>query len=155
MKTNIISRPKNVWSLILLLIFLAVGALFGGGAFLIAPDGHLIQVLISHLKNSPFKDFLIPGAFLFTFLGIYPTAVAYSLWKRPAWRWPDSINPFKQFHWSWAASLAAGVIVLIWIAVEMVWVPIGIAHIIYLGWGSLLLVLALLPGVRRYCSRNL
>ena len=154
MKSMNQSNPFALNALILLLVLLALGALFGGGAFLLAPDGHLIQMPISHLKNSPFKDFLIPGAFLFTFLGIYPTAVAYSLWKRPAWRWPDRINPFKQFHWSWAASLSAGVIVLIWIMVEMLWVPIGFVHFLYLGWGTLLLVLTLLPGVRGYCSRN-
>ena len=154
MKTNNQSISFSVRALILLLVLLAVGALFGGGAFLLAPDGRLIQMPLSHLKNSPFKDFLIPGAFLFTFLGIYPAAVAYSLWKRPAWRWADAINPFKQFHCSWAASLAVGLIVLIWITVEMVWVPIGIVHFLYLGWGTLLLVLTLLPGVRKYCSRN-
>ncbi|HVP21620.1 MAG TPA: hypothetical protein VMS73_07130 [Anaerolineaceae bacterium] len=150
-KTNSSSFVVKV--LILLLVLLAVGALFGGGAFLLAPDGRLIEMPISHLKNSPFKDFLIPGIFLFTFLGLYPAAVAYSLWKRLAWRWPDAINPFRQFHWSWAATLAAGVIVLIWITVEMVWVPFGIVHVVYLVWGALLLALALLPGVRRYCSR--
>jgi hypothetical protein len=72
-------RSFSGWLLILLQVLLAVGAIFGGGAFLLAPDGHLIQMPLSHLKNSPFSDFLIPGLFLFTFLGIFPLAVAYSL----------------------------------------------------------------------------
>ena len=104
----------------------------------------------SHLKDSPFHDFLIPGLFLFTFLGIYPLAVAYSLWKMPGWRWPDMLNPFKQIHWSWAASLAAGVIVIIWITVEILWVPFGLVHILFYAWGVTLLFLTLLPDVRRY-----
>jgi len=44
--------------LILLQVLLAVGALAGGGAFILAPDGHLIQMPIGHLKNTPFPDFL-------------------------------------------------------------------------------------------------
>ena len=155
MNNQIRTRPMVANTLIVLLVLLAAGAFFGGGAFILAPDGHLIQMPISHLKNSPFASFLIPGALLFTFLGIYPTAVAYSLWKRPDWRWPDLINPFKGFHWGWAATLAAGVIVIVWISVEMVWVPFGIVHLIYLGWGTVLLVLALNPEVRRYCDRGI
>jgi len=148
------SHSITVGALILLLVLLALGAFFGGGAFLLAPDGHLIQMPISHLTNSPFHDFLIPGALLFAFLGVYPTAVAYSLWRRPAWRWPDHINPFRQFHWCWAATLAAGVIVIAWISTEMVWVPFGLVHLLYLGWGALLVTLTLHPEVRRYCARG-
>ncbi len=140
--------------LILLQCLLAIGAIFGGGAFILAPDGHLIQMPLSHLKKSPFSDFFIPGIFLFTFLGIYPLVVAYSLWKLPGWRWPDILNPFKQIHWSWAASLAAGVIVLIWITVEVLWVPFGLVHILFYAWGVALLALTLVPGVRRYYTHN-
>jgi hypothetical protein len=154
MNNQITTRPFAVSALVLLLVLLAAGAFLGGGAFLLAPDGHLIQMPISHLKNSPFADFLIPGALLFAFLGVYPTALAYSLWRRPAWRWPDHINPFKQFHWCWADSLAAGVAVIIWICVEMLWVPFGVVHLLYLGWGALLVTLTLHPGVRRYCVRG-
>lgn len=141
--------------MILLQVLLAMGAFIGGGAFLLAPDGHLIQMPLSHLKNSPFSDFLIPGLFLFTFLGIFPLAVAYSLWKTPGWRWPDILNPFKQIHWGWAASLAAGVIVIIWITVEILWVPFGFVHILFYGWGVALVLLTLFPDVRRYYTRNL
>lgn len=154
MKNNINSRPFIVWLLILLQVLLALGALLGGGAFLLAPDGHLIKMPISHLKNAPFSDFLIPGLFLFTFLGIYPIAVAYSLWRLPAWRWPDILNPFKQIHWSWAGSLAAGVILIIWITVQIQWVPVGFVHILYLSWGVLLLLMTLHPNVREYCNVN-
>ncbi len=155
MKTGIYSRPGAVWFLIVLLVLLAVGAFIGGGAFMLAPDGHLIQMPISHLEKSPFVDFLIPGILLFTFLGIYPLAVAYSLWKLPAWRWPDRLNPFKRIHWSWAGSLAAGVIVIIWITVEVLWVPFGLVHILFFVWGAVLLILTLLPAVRRYYTLHL
>ncbi len=133
-------------------IFLSIGALFGGGAFILGPDGRLIQMPFSHLKDSPFQSFLVPGILLFTTLGIYPLAVGYGLWKRPAWRWPNSINPFKWMHWCWAGALSVGVATIIWITVQMVWVPIGVVHIFYLLYGIGLLAVTLHPGVRRFYS---
>jgi hypothetical protein len=143
-------RPFSVSLLILLQFLLGLGALAGGGTFLLAPDGHLIQMPVSNLKNSPFSDFLIPGFLLFTFVGIFPAAVAYSLWKRPTWRWPNVLNPFKEMHWSWAGSLAAGVIVILWITVQIQMIPVVFLHLFYIGWGVLLLLLTLLPNVRQY-----
>ncbi len=147
-------RPTIVRLLIGLHVFLSIGALFGGGAFILAPDGHLIQMPFSHLQKSPFPNFLVPGILLFTFLGIYPLMVAYSLWKMPAWHWPDMINPFRHMQWSWSGSLAAGVIVLIWITAEILWVPFGIVHIFFLAFGAILLGCTLLPDVRRIYTIN-
>ncbi len=146
--------PALVWALIGLLVFLAVGAIFGGGGLILGPDGELIHMPFSHLQGSPFSNFLIPGILLFVFNGIYPLIIAYSLWKKPGWRWPDMINPFKQHHWSWAGALAAGMIVLVWITVEMMWVPFGLVHVFYLIYGVALIVITLSSTVRNYSSRN-
>lgn len=145
--------PLAVSILTFLLGFLGLQGLYGGGAFLLAPDGSLLQMPMSHLKNSPFPDFFIPGLLLFLFVGVYSLLVAWSLWRKPAWRWPDRLNPFKQFHWCWAASLAAGVITFIWIVVQIQWVPLGFLHIFILSWGALILIFTLLPPVRTYCRR--
>jgi hypothetical protein len=150
---KVFHRPKVVWLLIGMQVFLAIGALSGGGAFILAPDGHLIQMPFSHLQKSPFPNFLIPGILLFVFLGIYPLLIAYSLWKQPGWHWLNFINPFKHIHWSWAGSLAAGVIVLVWITVEIFWVPFGFAHIFFLVYGVVLTGVTLLPNVRINYSR--
>ena len=105
MKNNTNTRPFTVWLLIILQILLGLGALGGGGTLMLAPDGRLIQMPVTLLKDTPFTDYLIPGALLFTFVGLYPMAVAYSLWRRPAWRWPDMLNPFKGIHWAWVGSM--------------------------------------------------
>jgi hypothetical protein len=144
------SRPFMVWILIFLQVLLGLNALLGGGAFILAPDGHLLQMPFSHLKNTPFSNFLIPGVLLFTFLGLYPIAVGYSLWKRPAWRWPDNLNPFKQIHWSWVGSLASGAIAIIWILVQIQMIPVGFLHVLIFGWGVVLMIITLLPTVRQY-----
>ena len=151
MKHGAHPRPATVWLLILLQLLLGIGAVASGGVLLAAPDGHLMQMPVSMLEHSPFSSFLIPGALLFIFLGLYPLAVAYSLWKCPRWRWPEVLNPFKGIHWSWAGSLAAGVILLIWITVEVLLLrSVAFLHVLYFGWGIALILLTLVPGVRRH-----
>jgi hypothetical protein len=125
--------PFPVTLLILLQLLLAVGALAGGGALVLGPDGHLIEMPFSQLKYSPFSGFLIPGALLFAFLGLYPLAVGYGLWKRPNRRWANVLNPFKRTHWEWVASLVAGVILIIWITVQVILIrQVAALHLIYL-----------------------
>ena len=104
MKSTVQTRPVLVWILILLQILLGLGALVSGAILVAAPDGHLMQLPLSMLQHSPFPNFLIPGVLLGTLLGIYPLLVAWSLWKRPPWRWPDVINPFDSFRYFWAQS---------------------------------------------------
>ena len=154
MKDSGEQRPATVWALIVLHVLLGVGAVVSGGMLLAAPDGHLMQMPLSMLEFSPFSSFLIPGLILFTLLGIYPLCVAYGLWKRPGWRWPDLVNPFKGIHWSWAGSLAAGVIGVIWIVVEVIMLRSFVfLQILYLVWGIVLILLTLLPEVRRHYTR--
>ncbi len=50
-------------------LFVAAGALFGGGALVLRPDGSLIQAPLDVLSRSPFADFLVPGLLLFFLLG--------------------------------------------------------------------------------------
>ncbi len=143
---NAQTRPVLAWILILLQFLLGLGAVAGGALLVAAPDGHLLQMPLSMLQHSPFPNFFIPGSILCIFLGIYPLMEAYSLWKRPAWRWPDVINPFKTTHWSWAGSLAAGVILLIWIIVEVILLrTVAFLHVLYFLWGMVLLVLTMAP----------
>jgi hypothetical protein len=148
------SRPGSLWILIFLLVFLGLNAAVAGGTFIVAPDGHLIQMPLSNLKNSPFSNFLVPGILLFLFVGLFPLLVGYSLWRLPAWKWPDTINPFKRMHWSWAGSLAAGAATMIWIIVQIQWLTVSFLHVLVFGWGALILVMTLLPGVRCYCARK-
>jgi hypothetical protein len=153
-KNNAHPRPATVWLLILLHVLLGLGAVASGGLLLVAPDGHLMQMPVSMLEHSPFSNFLIPGAILFTLLGIYPLLAAYGLWRRPGWRWPEALNPFQRIHWSWAGSLAVGVIVVIWIVVEVLMLrSVVFLHVLCFVWGLALVLLTLAPGVQRYCTR--
>jgi hypothetical protein len=143
-------RPIAAFTLIFLHVFLGLNGLLGGGALMLKPDGSLLQMPLSNMQGAPFADFTWPGLLLFLFLGVYPLAVAYCLWKVPSWEWPQAINPFKQMHWSWAGSLAAGVIAIVWIAVQVLWIPFFFLQGFILGWGILIVLNTLVPSVRRY-----
>jgi hypothetical protein len=144
-----------VWTLIALLVLLGLGAVAGGGALLLGPDGAILRMPLSLLSGTPFRDFRLPGLLLFLFNGVYPLAVARWLWRPPNWRWPQAVNPFPTLHWVWTATLVAGVILTAWITVQIR--LLGYLHpiqLVYLGWGVLIAALTLAPGVRASCSTN-
>ena len=150
-----VSRPVAAWATIVLLAFIGIGAVISGAMLFAAPDGHLMQWTTDQLAHTPFSNYLIPGVILFTFVGIFPLFVAYGLVKRPVWAWPDAINPARRMHWAWTGSWAAGVIMLIWIGVETAL----LGYISFLQpaiaiYGVVLIVLTLLPQMRRYYRRN-
>ncbi|MFN2119852.1 MAG: hypothetical protein ACK2T0_05635 [Anaerolineales bacterium] len=148
-------RPFADTVLIVLLVVLGVSALIPGAMFMLAPDGHLIQMPMSNLQDSPFRDYFIPGLLLFCFVGVFPVLVAYGLWRMPAWEWPNLINPFRVQHWSWAGSLAAGVILIIWITAQVFLIKsVAFLHYLYWGWGIVVVLLTLASSVRQFHERE-
>jgi hypothetical protein len=97
-------------------LFLSIGALFGGGALILGPDGHLLGIPTTLLAGTPFASFLVPGLFLFIFVGIAPLLAAVLTARRHA------IAPF--------AAVAVGLTLMGWIAVEMV-VLAGLGSIVW------------------------
>jgi hypothetical protein len=87
-------------------VFLAIGALFGGGALILAPDGHLLGMPTSMLAGSPFQSFLVPGIILFTFVGMAPLLAAVMTIRR------QGLAPL--------AAIAVGLTLIGWVSVEMV-----------------------------------
>jgi hypothetical protein len=147
------AMPFTAKVLIWLQVLLGFGAVVSGAFMMISPDGSLMHMPLSVIEGAPFKGFFIPGLILFLFVGLFPSCVAYGLWKRPGWKWPDVINPFKNTHWSWAGSLASGVIVSVWLTVELIWVSIGVLHYIYYVWSGAIILFTLIPATRQYYLR--
>ncbi|HET6311765.1 MAG TPA: hypothetical protein VFH00_12295 [Candidatus Nitrosotalea sp.] len=87
-------------------IFLGLGALFGGGALILGPDGHILGMPTSLLAGSPFPSYLLPGIILFTFVGVAPLVAAVITIRRQA------LAPF--------AAVAVGLALIGWVSVEMV-----------------------------------
>ena len=105
-------------------IFLGLGALFGGGALILAPDGHLLGMPTKLLAGSPFTSFLVPGIILFSCVGLAPLLAAAITIRR---------NGFAPL-----AAVAVGLTLIGWVAVEMVVLagPGSLAWTLYLVLGS-------------------
>ena len=88
-------------SLGLLLAFIALNA-FGGGIYGVAGAG---GVSTEWLEGTPFRDYLIPSIILFVAVGGSSLVAALAVFRRALWARP--------------AALGAGVILLIWIAVQL------------------------------------
>ncbi|MGA9775939.1 MAG: hypothetical protein WBU92_08475 [Candidatus Dormiibacterota bacterium] len=84
---------------------MAAGALGGGLALMIGPQGQILPLHVSELAGSPFDSYFFPGLILFTVLGLGPLAVAGLAWRGQ--RWAPLLT----------LGVAAGL--LIWIAVEI------------------------------------
>jgi hypothetical protein len=151
MKNSRDASPFLSRVLIFLLVFIGIGALISGPMLFAAPDGHLMQWSTDMLEGTPFTNFLIPGLVLFLFVGIFPILAACGLLRRPSWCWAEAINIAKKYHWSWTASWASGVIMLIWIIVETSLLGyISFLQTVITAWGIAIITLTLLPTTRRY-----
>ena len=93
---------------IVLEIFLGVGAVGGGLALMAGPNGEILPIPVSLLSASPFANYFVPGAILFTIFGIGPLGAAVLAWRR------HPVAPLLTF--------AVGGALLIWLAVEIVYV---------------------------------
>ncbi len=60
---------------------LAVGALGGGLALMVGPQGQIVSLPVSDLAGSPFDSYFVPGLILFTVLGLGPLVVALLAWR--------------------------------------------------------------------------
>jgi hypothetical protein len=137
MTTQERSRPLSLYVLTLCLVFLAVGALYGGFMLLSDVSGGALQIPQEWLAGSIFPNYFVPGLFLFTVFGLGSLVVLFGLWVRP--------------QWAWLATLLLGAALVIWIFVQ--YLSINHYHplqIVMLLLGVFIVVLDLLPGMRRY-----
>ena len=137
--------------LIGLLGFLGVGALFGGGALIISPSGELLGMPLSMIKDSPFPNFLIPAMFLFVVLGLAPCLLTVTLVRKPESKIAEQINIFKDMHWSWSFSVYIGLILIVWLQLEMMFIhSVHWSHTFCMFLAVAILIVAILPQVRNF-----
>lgn len=137
-------RPFVVYVLLLLLLVQALSALAGGIPMIVDPSGAMFGFPADMLENSPFDNYLVPGLILTFVLGVFPLAVVFGLWRRKAW--------------AWGGSAAVGVALVIWIVVQVLMTGLNVGYsplqAVYGLLGFVLIVLTLLPSVRRYCGKR-
>lgn len=143
------NRPIALYFLLALLLFVGIGGVFGGIALMADPSGAMIKLDINYIVTSPFKNYLLPGMILLVFNGLLPLFVFYSLIRQPAWHWPEMINIYKEYSWEWTYSLYAGIILVIWIYIQMLLIGyIGTIQPVFGLLGIFIIILTLIPAVK-------
>jgi len=148
-------RPFLVYILYILLFLLGLGGIFGGAMLVADPSGRLIGMDINYLHSAPFKDYLFPGCILFVFNGLFPLFILYALLRNPSWQWPEAINIYKDQYWPWTFSLYAGIILAIWINIQLLMIGyLGSIQAWYGLWGIAIIIVTLSPAVKKYYAGN-
>lgn len=115
--------------LFILISFVAFTATISGLLLVANPDGEMMNLSISQLKETPFKDFRIPGILMAVLIGaVNLVAVFYNMQRH-----------VKRYNWA----IAGGVMITGWIVVHMLLIQtVHWLHFLYLGIGILIILLA-------------
>jgi hypothetical protein len=155
MNTKRSKRPLALWLLMFLLLFQGISAIPSGLMLVLDPTGGLMQMPLAMLQGTPFPNFLIPGLILGIVLGLGAFFVLACLFTLPDWRWAQRLNPVRGQHWTWSASAAFGLALMIWITVQVLMVGLGAwLQPFYFGIGLAILLLTVLSPVRGYLRRS-
>jgi hypothetical protein len=133
------SRPASVIALMCALGFQGLSGLAGGVGLIGDPTGAALSIPQEWLMDSPFRDYRVPGLILLTGLGVLPLVVAGAVWSAA--------------RWALAASLLIGLMLVVWIGVQISIVGYQASPPLQAVYGSLGLVIAALtrmPSVRKY-----
>ncbi len=115
--------------LFILVSFIAVTSTLSGLLMVSKPDGGILNLQLSLLDGTPFKDFLIPGILLTTIVGgVNLLALFYNMQRHA-----------NRYNWA----MAGGIMISGWIIVQMILIHAAHwLHFLYLGIGVLIILLA-------------
>ena len=149
-------KSISSYLLIGLVFFLAIGAIWGGLSLVLDLSGVDIgfpPAMLEQLEQSPFSNFLVPGLFLFLFLGIFPMIATYGLITKRELKWAKKMNPYKNRHWSWTFSYYIGLLLILWINMQLLFgIEFGILHFVYTLLGVLIVFVAHLSSTKKIYS---
>ncbi|MGG9960810.1 hypothetical protein [Ferruginibacter sp. SUN106] len=115
--------------LLILLGFIALTALISGLILISHPDGGILQIQLSVLSSTPFKNFLIPGIILTMVVGSINLLALICCF----------IKYRKRYNWA----MAGGVVICGWIIIQMLLInTIHWLQFVYLGAGLLVILIA-------------
>jgi len=151
------AKPVSIVALIVLEAVLAFFGFASGMQFIRDPSGGTHDMDTSTLEGTPVGDFFLVGLFFVTCYGILPVLIIYGLWKLPRWNWTDAINKWTGQNWAWTGAATTGVILIVWIIVEVYYIgsPEGFPRFLqvtFAALGAVILALALLPRTRAYAK---
>ena len=121
-------KKTLVVTVALILLLNATAAIYGGGNFIIHPDGSSMDMSLDWLQNTPFHNYLIPGILLFIANGICSLVVLMALALK-----------FKLYPWF---IMAQGTVLFGWISIQMMMIQtINLHHFIFGSFGIALIII--------------
>lgn len=148
-------KPFEVYILMFALLFLSAGGFFGGITLICDPSGAFIMMSPDLINNTPFTSYLLPAIILILFLGVFPAFVFAGLTWKPSRKIFNLLNVYKNIHWSWTYSLYTGIILVLWMDFEIMFVGYHeFIQTFYSLLGVLIIILSLMPGVREHYKIN-
>jgi hypothetical protein len=145
------TRPFALYLVTLCLLFLALNALPVGLMMVTDSSGAALGMTTDWLAQSPFPNYLVPGLFLFTVIGLGSVALLVALWLRPKADGLSELVRATHEHWAWALTVAFGGLLIAWIVIQALMLrmfhpmQIAIAAI-----GLVIAGIAFLPSMRQY-----
>ncbi len=150
MEAEKMKKSISTFLLIFLVCFQMISAIPSGLMMILDPSGATLGVPLNMLEPSPFSDFLIPGLFLFSILGIFPILIVYGLLKKPNFKFANRLNLLKDHHWSWTFSYYLGLLLVLWINMQLFFIKSwDILHFVYSMLGVLIIVVTHLPSTKK------
>jgi hypothetical protein len=135
--------PPVFYFLFSAILFQGLSGLAGGIGLITDPTGSSLSIPVEWLDGSPFESYFIPGLILFLALGVFPLYVSYGIWSCSAWAWPSA--------------LLVGLMLIIWIVVEILVIgyqPAPPLQLIYGILGFIIIALLLFPTLRQYMNEK-
>jgi hypothetical protein len=144
--------PGQVLAVEILLFFLGVSAVAGGVGLIFAdemfPAGWIDEIPIV-------TTWLVPGLVLGIGFGIGSLVVGFGMVRRWRWVWLGFLERWTGEHWSWAATLAIGFTHMVWIGLELIYLPsYSFLQVIYGAVGLALFMMPWHMTVRRALATN-
>ncbi len=108
--------------LLVLHVFVSLGALYGGGLLSLFPDGSALGTPLEMLRYTPFPDFRIPGLILFWVIGVGHMVAGIAIMRHPAR--------------AWLLTAVMGLVLMGWIVIQVLLIrgSHGV-HFLYFGLG--------------------
>jgi len=137
--------------LMVLIAFQIISAIPAGWAMFTDPSGMKLGIPMDVLELSPFPDFLIPGLFLFIFLGLLPVFILYGLITKKELQWVQPINLYKNQHWSLTFAYYLGLLLVLWINMQLLFIQkYFFLQVVFSLLGIVIVFLTHLPKTKQY-----
>ncbi|VVB78432.1 Uncharacterised protein [uncultured archaeon] len=142
-------KPLVLYFLIILILFVSVCGIFGGWNLIKDPTGKSLQFPDNYLKNTIFQDYFFPGIILFTIIGIFPLLIIYGIIKNSL-DFLEIFNIYKDEKWQFSFIIYYGIILIVWIDVQIIMVPYFILQPIISLIGVVIILLSLSSSIREH-----